>query len=157
MGEGLEAVDAVGGQVDVKGLNALIGTAVHPDVGAGDRRHPAAEGLDQLGPRCGVVRRRHVRDREAVRRLRADRGPAGFGVLHRRRGRRDRSGRRPVLHHRPAERSVRVAIATIAEHAWTPIHYPNAIFDDQVGGWISDAEVAETSYTAFTSRGRTGR
>ena len=48
--------------------------------------------------------------------------------------------------------SVRAAIAGIAEDGWIPIHYPNAIFDDQVGGWISDAEVAETSYTAFTSR-----
>ena len=29
----------------------------------------------------------------------------------------------------------------------------NAIFDGQVGGWIFDAEVTETSYTAFASRG----
>jgi hypothetical protein len=49
--------------------------------------------------------------------------------------------------------SVRGRIASIAEDAWTPIHYPNAIFDDQAGRWISDAEVAETTYTAFTSRG----
>jgi hypothetical protein len=48
--------------------------------------------------------------------------------------------------------SVRAAIAGIAEQAWTPIHYPNAIWDDQAGGWVSDAEVAETRYTAFTSR-----
>jgi len=38
-------------------------------------------------------------------------------------------------------RSVKAAIATIAEEAWTPIHYPNAIFDDQAGRWVSDAEV----------------
>jgi hypothetical protein len=50
-------------------------------------------------------------------------------------------------------RSVKAAIATIAEEAWTPIHYPNAVFDDQAGGWVSDAEVAETCYTAFASRG----
>jgi hypothetical protein len=48
--------------------------------------------------------------------------------------------------------SVRAAIAGIADDAWTPIHYPNAIWDDQAGGWVSDAEVAETTYTAFTSR-----
>jgi hypothetical protein len=48
---------------------------------------------------------------------------------------------------------VKAAIAAIVEEAWTPIHYPNAVFDDQAGGWVSDAEVAETSYTAFTSRG----
>jgi hypothetical protein len=49
--------------------------------------------------------------------------------------------------------SVRAAIANIDDQAWTPIHYPNAIFDEQAGGWVSDAEVAETSYTAFSSRG----
>jgi len=51
-------------------------------------------------------------------------------------------------------RSVRAAIAGIPEDAWTPIHYPNAIWDDQAGGWVSDAEVAETRYTAFVSRGK---
>jgi hypothetical protein len=49
--------------------------------------------------------------------------------------------------------SVRAAIATIGDDAWTPIHYPNAVWDDQAGGWVSDAEVAETPYTAFASRG----
>ena len=48
--------------------------------------------------------------------------------------------------------SVRAAIAQIADDAWTPIRYPNAVWDDQAGGWISDAEVAETTYTAFASR-----
>lgn len=47
---------------------------------------------------------------------------------------------------------VKAAIAAIDEGAWTPITYPNAIFDEQAGGWVSDAEVAETSYTAFTSK-----
>jgi len=51
-------------------------------------------------------------------------------------------------------RSVRAAIAGIDEQAWTPIHYPNAIWDEQAGGWVSDAEVAETTYTAFASRGK---
>jgi hypothetical protein len=47
---------------------------------------------------------------------------------------------------------VRAAIASIPQDAWTPIRYPRAIFDDQLGCWVSDAEVAETGYTAFTSR-----
>jgi hypothetical protein len=47
---------------------------------------------------------------------------------------------------------VRGAIAAIAEDAWTPIRYPQAIWDDQLGCWVSDAEVAETSYAAFTSK-----
>jgi hypothetical protein len=47
---------------------------------------------------------------------------------------------------------VRAAIAGIGETAWTPIKYPRAIWDDQLRCWISDAEVAETQYTAFTSK-----
>jgi hypothetical protein len=35
-----------------------------------------------------------------------------------------------------------------------PDPYPNAIWDEQAAGWVSDAEVAEPSYTAFTSRKR---
>jgi hypothetical protein len=34
----------------------------------------------------------------------------------------------------------------------TPIHYPNAIWDDDEPRLISDGEVAETTFTAFTSR-----
>ena len=45
---------------------------------------------------------------------------------------------------------VQAAIAAIAEDAWRPIQYPRAIWDDQLRRWISDAEVAEARYTAFT-------
>jgi hypothetical protein len=47
---------------------------------------------------------------------------------------------------------VAAAIAAISDDAWTPIRYPRAIWDDQLGCWVSDAEVAETRYTAFTRR-----
>jgi hypothetical protein len=47
---------------------------------------------------------------------------------------------------------VKAAIASIPEGAWTPIKYPRAIWDDQLRRWVSDAEVAETGYTAFTSK-----
>jgi Transposase DDE domain group 1 len=47
---------------------------------------------------------------------------------------------------------VRAAIAAIGEDAWMPIRYPRAIWDDQLGRWVSDAQVAEVKYTAFTSR-----
>ncbi|HEY7362429.1 MAG TPA: IS1380 family transposase [Streptosporangiaceae bacterium] len=49
---------------------------------------------------------------------------------------------------------VAAAIAAIPEAAWAPIQYPRAIWDDQVRAWVSDAEVAETRYTAFTSTKR---
>jgi hypothetical protein len=47
---------------------------------------------------------------------------------------------------------VKAAIAAIPEDAWTPVKYPRAIWDEQAGGWVSDAEVAGTGYTAFTSK-----
>jgi Transposase DDE domain group 1 len=43
------------------------------------------------------------------------------------------------------------AIASIDDDAWTPIAYPQAVRDDQAGGWVSDAQVAEVPFTAFTS------
>jgi Transposase DDE domain group 1 len=47
---------------------------------------------------------------------------------------------------------VRAAIAAIADDAWIPIKYPRALWDDQLGRWVSDAQLAEVTYTAFTSR-----
>jgi Transposase DDE domain group 1 len=47
---------------------------------------------------------------------------------------------------------VRAAIAAIPGTAWTPVRYPRAIWDDQLRCWVSDAEVTETEYTAFTSK-----
>ena len=48
--------------------------------------------------------------------------------------------------------SVNAAIAQIPETGWTAIHYPDAFVDEETGELISDAEVAEIDYTAFTSR-----
>ena len=48
--------------------------------------------------------------------------------------------------------AVKTAIATIDQDAWTTIKYPNAIFDEATGTWVSKAEVAEVPYTAFTSK-----
>src|SRR6476661_10493396 len=53
-----------------------------------------------------------------------------------------------VLTKNPA---VAAAIDAIADHAWTPVRYPGAVRDPDTGAWISDAEVAEIPYTAFTS------
>jgi len=46
-------------------------------------------------------------------------------------------------------RGVQAAIARISEDAWTSIHYPQAVLDEEAGEWISEAQVAETCYTAF--------
>jgi len=50
-----------------------------------------------------------------------------------------------LSHHRPHARAVTAAIAAITEDAWTPIRYPRAILDDQLGQWISDAEIPFTA------------
>jgi Transposase DDE domain group 1 len=50
------------------------------------------------------------------------------------------------------DRRIRRAISQIPDDAWTGIRYPEAIWDDDEQRWISDAEVAEITYTAFASR-----
>jgi hypothetical protein len=47
---------------------------------------------------------------------------------------------------------IAAAIAAIGETAWTGIRYPHAIWDDQLRCWVSDAQIAEAEYTAFTSK-----
>src|SRR5205823_2083820 len=51
------------------------------------------------------------------------------------------------------------AIGGIPERRWQPVHYPEAVVDPDTGELISDAEVAETGYTAFagTRHAYTGR
>jgi Transposase DDE domain group 1 len=45
--------------------------------------------------------------------------------------------------------SVKRAIAAISAGAWTAIKYPRAVWDEQAGAWVSDAEIAEAPFTAF--------
>ena len=52
----------------------------------------------------------------------------------------------------PMNSSIRAAIAAVPEGAWKGIRYPRAIRDDQLDCRVSDAEVAETGCTAFTSK-----
>ena len=44
------------------------------------------------------------------------------------------------------------AIGAIDEGDWTPITYPNAVWDDDEQWLVSDAQIAEIPYLAFTSR-----
>ena len=52
----------------------------------------------------------------------------------------------------PVTAAIRAAIAAIPEDAWAAIAYPQAVWDDQLDCLVSDAEVAGTPYTAFTSK-----
>ena len=58
--------------------------------------------------------------------------------------------------------AVRAAVARIGEQAWTTIKYPRAVWeaDDTLPGggyWISDAEVAEINFVAFSSKTKAQR
>jgi len=48
--------------------------------------------------------------------------------------------------------SIARAIGRIPQDAWTVIRYPDAFVDPDTGEMVSDAEVAEIPYTAFTGR-----
>jgi hypothetical protein len=52
---------------------------------------------------------------------------------------------------------VAAAISAIDEDAWTAIRYPDAFVDPDTGELVSDAEVAEVEYTAFTGRRKAER
>ncbi len=49
----------------------------------------------------------------------------------------------------PQNAAIRAACEAIPASAFTPIRYPKAVWDETLGEWISDAEIAETGYTAF--------
>jgi hypothetical protein len=44
---------------------------------------------------------------------------------------------------------IRAACQAIPDDRWVDIKYPQAIWDEQEQRWISDAQIAETTYTAF--------
>lgn len=53
--------------------------------------------------------------------------------------------------------SVTAAIARIPTAAWKAIEYPNAIWEEAEQRWVSDAEVAEVDFVAFTGRRKAQR
>jgi hypothetical protein len=48
--------------------------------------------------------------------------------------------------------SIAAAITRIPDRSWTAIRYPDAFVDPDTGEMVSDAEIAEIEYTAFTGR-----
>ncbi|HXD27507.1 MAG TPA: IS1380 family transposase [Arthrobacter sp.] len=53
--------------------------------------------------------------------------------------------------------AVKRAIASIPDNAWKTIEYTDAVYDEAADTWISRAEVAETPFTAFSSRKKSER
>ena len=150
------------GYTKVRGLNALIATVTT------DKAAPVIVAQRLRKGSCGSARgaARIVADalatvrrlrRETARRtpgrvqgqvlLRGDSAYYGHGVV----GAAIRAGADVSITLRQ-DRRVKTAIATIAEEAWTTIHYTDAILDEATGRWISRAEVAEIPFTAFVSQ-----
>jgi len=136
----------------VKGLNAQLATLSTPvaaPVIAGVRLrrgnvaspHGAAK---LIGDALVTANRAHVTGMVTVR---ADSAYYGRAVI----AAAGRGGARfsVTARNNPA---VLKAIAGIDPGAWTPIQYPNAVWDEDEQRLVSDAEVAEVPFTAFTSR-----
>nr|CEL14583.1 hypothetical protein [Kibdelosporangium sp. MJ126-NF4] len=51
----------------------------------------------------------------------------------------------------PQRKPIRAAIAAIDESAWTTITYARPVRDEDTGELVTTAQIAETSYTAFTN------
>lgn len=50
--------------------------------------------------------------------------------------------------------TVKRAITAIGDDEWTTVRYPDALFDEDTGRWISSAEVAEVPFIAFRSQNK---
>jgi len=145
------------GYSGVKGLNALIATVSSPlaapvIVAARLRKGGAnsARGAGRLvadGVRAARAAGAGGPRGTGLVILRADSAFYGYEVLAAAR----RAGARFSVTARSSPAITR-AIASIDESSWQPIHYPNAVFDEQAQCLVSDAEIAEVPYTAFTSR-----
>ena len=139
------------GYTDVKGLNALLATISTPTsapvIAAARLRQGStnsAKGASRFVADALITARKAGASGVLV--LRADSAYYGHAVIA------------AALRHQACfsitarqDNAIRKAIATIGEQAWTPIKYTNAIYDEDQQRWISDAEVAEVSYTAFAA------
>jgi len=145
------------GYTGVKGLNALIATVSSPlaaplIVGTRLRKGSANSVRGAARLVADAVRTARTAgaggpDGSGLIVLRADSAFYGYPVIA--------AARRAGAHFSVTVRAsptVSRAIEGIDETAWQPIHYPHAVWDDQAQALVSDAEIAETRFTAFTGR-----
>ncbi|WP_270890027.1 transposase, partial [Pedococcus sp. 5OH_020] len=144
------------GYTRVRGLNALLATAAAPGsapvvVAQRLRKGSAASprGAARLVADALATVRSMTADRPLVRADSAYYGHATVGAAI-------KAGADVSITVR-SDPKVRAAIAAIGEAAWTPIEYPQAIFDEDTRTWVSRAEVAEIPYTAFAAQKKTNR
>ncbi len=141
------------GYSGVKGLNALVSTLSTPTAapviagmrlrrgsvksprGAGKMDRPGAMAAARRAGAGGLITVRAdsaFSQHDVIAAVR--RGKAHFSITAR------------------MDAGVVAAISRIGEQEWVGIKYPEAIWDEDEQRWISDAQVAEIPYTAFTSR-----
>jgi hypothetical protein len=140
------------GYTGVNGLNALLATLSTPlsaPVIAGTRLRRGAvnsvRGAARLLADALACARRAGATGLVI--VRADSAFYGYDIVAATR----RAGARFSLTARLTPAVTR-AITSIDEAAWIPIRYPHAIYDHDEQRWVSDAEVAEVAFTAFTGR-----
>jgi Transposase DDE domain group 1 len=141
------------GYSGVRGMNALLATvsteAVAPVVAAQRLRKGSAgsaRGAARLlTDTLALVRRTHLAGRQVL--VRMDSAFYSHALV----SAATRAGAHVSVTVR-MDPAVKRAIAGIGDDAWTTIKYPDAVFDQATGQWISKAQVAEVPFTAFTSR-----
>jgi hypothetical protein len=142
------------GYSKVRGLNALLATAASaesaPVVVAQRLRRGAANsarGAKRLVADALKTVARVTPGRSVL--LRADSAFYGRGII----GAATRAGVQVSVTVKQDVR-VKAVIGGIAEDAWTPIAYRDAVSDQSSGRWVSRAEVAEIAYVAFAARSK---
>jgi DDE family transposase len=140
------------GYTGVKGLNALLATASAPSsapviVATRLRKGSANSARGAARLVADAIKTTQSAGVDGPIIVRADSAYYGHDVISATR----RHGARFSITARKNQ-AVAAAIDAIPQDAWTPIRYPSAVFDEQLGQWVSDAEVAEVPFTAFTSR-----
>ncbi|MGW1783897.1 IS1380 family transposase [Streptomyces sp. NPDC002143] len=140
------------GYSKVKGLNALLGVVSTPlsaPVIAATRlrKGPSNSARGAAAFVAETIRTARACGASGLLVLRADSAFYGADVINACRA----LGARFSITRR-MNASVKATIARIDEDAWTPIKYPQAVWDEEGQCWISDAEIAEIRYTAFTSK-----
>ena len=140
------------GHTRVRGLNALLATATTTEsapvvVGQRLRKGAAASarGAKRLVADALATVARVAPGRSVL--LRADAGFYGRDTI----ATAAKAGAQVSVTIKQDSR-VRTAIAAIADEAWIPIAYREAVYDEAAGRWISKAEVAEIPYVAFASK-----
>ena len=143
------------GYTGVDGLNALLGVVSTPGsapVICATRLRKgsaaSARGAARLVTDALVTAR--AAGATGIRVLRADSAYYGYDVIAAARRQQARFSVTARLD--PAVRAAIEALTADPATVWTPIRYPQAVWDDAGQCWVSDAEVTETTYTAFRSR-----